>query len=900
MTEPSTPLMRQYHGIKQQVPNTLLLFRLGDFYELFYDDAVTAARELEITLTARNKEKGQPIPMCGVPYHAAENYIARLIQKGYRVAICDQVEDPRLTKTLVKREVTRIVTPGTAMNPGVLRSHENNYLAAVFPGVNSNAARAGVAYVDLSTGEFRATEIDLAEVSSALETLNAREALTPEGTSLALPCLKTPIEPWVFGSDYAARSLCDHFHLLALDGCGLENRPLATGAAAAILHYLRETQRATLDHLERPAFYDRANALVLDATTIRNLELVEPLFAGESKDSALLHVLDRTRTGMGGRLLRRRLLAPSLDLAEIEARLDALEELHASAILRGELAKDLAAILDIERLLAKVTLSTAGPRDLHALARSLAIIPSLKSRLITARVARLRSIDKQLDEIADVRDPVLSALADEPPVNLNDSGAIRDGFDPRLDELRDISRNSKTYLAQIEQRERTRTGIASLKVRFNNVFGYYIEISKANMHLAPADYDRKQTLVNAERFTTPELKVLETKILEAEEKILTIEREIFSQLCALAASHAARIKSSAAAIAELDVTLALAETAAENRYVRPRFSEPRPVRAGIEMLPAPAPPVSVGPLPAEPAPTPPVRVGISEAAPETSVLRVAAGRHPVIEKLAEKDAQRFIPNDLYFHPETEFIAIITGPNMGGKSTYLRQAALLVILAQMGSFVPADSALLPIVDRVFTRIGAADNLARGRSTFMVEMTETAVILNTATARSLVVLDEIGRGTSTYDGLALAWAVVEHIHRNIRAKTLFATHYHELTELADQLPGVRNLHVSVKESGDQILFLRRVEPGAADRSYGIEVARLAALPMSVIERAREILAHHESAVTEELAPIGAPMQIRLFEPVNHQLADRIRDLKLDELRPIDALQLLSELQKELKQT
>jgi DNA mismatch repair protein MutS len=862
MTEPSTPLMRQYHGIKQQVPNTLLLFRLGDFYELFYDDAVTAARELEITLTARNKEKGQPIPMCGVPYHAAENYIARLIQKGYRVAICDQTEDPRLTKTLVKREVTRIVTPGTAMNAGVLRSHENNYLAAVFPGPGSapGAARAGVAFVDLSTGEFRATEIDLAEVSSALETLNAREALTPEGATLPLPCLKTPVEPWVFGSDYAARSLCDHFRLLALDGCGLENRPLATGAAAAILHYLRETQRATLDHLERPAFYDRANALVLDATTIRNLELVEPLFAGESKDSTLLHVLDRTRTGMGGRLLRRRLLAPSLDLPEIEARLNALEELDASAILRGELAKDLAAILDIERLLAKVTLSTAGPRDLHALARSLAVIPSLKWRLVSARATRLINIVERLDEIADVRDPVLSALADEPPVNLNDSGAIRDGFDPRLDELRDISRNSKTYLAQIEQRERTRTGIASLKVRFNNVFGYYIEISKANMHLAPADYDRKQTLVNAERFTTPELKVLETKILEAEEKILTIEREIFEQLRALAASLAARTKSSAAAIAELDVTLALAETAAENRYVRPRFSE---------------------------------------SGSETGVLRVIAGRHPVIEKLAEKDAQRFIPNDLYFHPETECIAIITGPNMGGKSTYLRQAALLVILAQMGSFVPADSAVLPIVDRVFTRIGAADNLARGRSTFMVEMTETAVILNTATARSLVVLDEIGRGTSTYDGLALAWAVVEHIHRNIRAKTLFATHYHELTELADQFPGVRNLHVSVKESGDQILFLRRVEPGAADRSYGIEVARLAALPMSVIERAREILAHHESAVTEELAPIGAPMQIRLFEPVNHDLADRIRDLKLDELRPIEALQLLSELQRELKQ-
>ena len=851
MTEPSTPLMRQYHGIKQQVPNALLLFRLGDFYELFYQDAVTAARELEITLTSRNKEKGQPIPMCGVPYHSAENYIARLIQKGYRVAICDQVEDARFAKKLVKRELTRVVTPGTAMNAVILRSHENNYLAAVMV----ENMRAGMAHVDISTGEFRTTELDFDDVAASLETLNVREVLIPAGTIQEFPCLKTDVEPWVFGADYASRSLLDHFHLLALDGCGLEGRPLAVGAAAAILHYLRETQRSALDHLERPSFYDRSEALVLDATTVRNLELVEPLFAGESKESTLLFVLDRSRTGMGGRLLRRRLLAPALDTAEIEARLDAVEELHASAILRGELAKDLASILDLERLLSKISLSTAGPRDLAALARSLSVVPSLKQRLSSSKAARLREIDARLDEVAEVRDQVLSALSAEPPVNLADGGAIRDGFDPRLDELRDISRNSRTYLAQIEQRERGRTGIASLKVRFNNIFGYYIEISKANLHLAPPGYERKQTLVNAERFTTPELKDLEGKILEAEEKILAIEREIFEQLRCLAAAHAARVKATAAAVAELDVTLALAEFAAENRYTRPRFSP-------------------------------------------SGEMRVVAGRHPVIEKITERDAQRFIPNDIYFHPENQFIAVITGPNMGGKSTYLRQAALLVILAQMGSFVPAESALIPIVDRVFTRIGAADNLARGRSTFMVEMTETAVILNTATPRSLIVLDEIGRGTATYDGLALAWAVVEHIHRSIRAKTLFATHYHELTELASQFDGVRNLHVSVKEAGDQILFLRRVEPGAADRSYGIEVARLAALPLSVIERARQILAHHESAVTEELSPPSAPMQIQLFEPVNYEIADRIRGLNLDELRPIEALKLLADLQAELK--
>ncbi|HSR09023.1 MAG TPA: DNA mismatch repair protein MutS [Bryobacteraceae bacterium] len=851
---PSTPLMRQYHGLKQQVPNTLLMFRLGDFYELFYEDAVTAARELEITLTARNKEKGQPIPMCGVPYHSAENYIARLTQKGYRVAICEQMEAPSAAVKLVRREVTRIITPGTTMNASLLRSHENNFLGAVMP----EGARAGFAFVDVTTGEFRATEMELADAAAALETLNVREVLAPAGSAQKFSCLKTDVETWVFGADYAARSLCDHFRLLSLDGCGLEGKALATGAAAALLHYLRETQRSALDHLSPPSFYSRADALVLDATTVRNLELVEPLFAGESADSTLLSVLDRTRTGMGGRLLRRRVLAPSVEVGEIEARLDAVEELFGGTILRSELGKQLAAILDLERLLSKISLASAGPRDVGALARSLAVVPLLKKRLAEVGSARLLDINERLDEIGEVRDGILTALSDELPVNLADGGAIRDGFDARLDELRDISRNSKTYLAQIEVRERARTGIGSLKVRFNNVFGYYLEISKANMHLAPADYERKQTLVNAERFTTPELKELEGKILEAEEKILTLEREIFETLRAMACAHASRIKATAAAVAELDVTVALAEVAADNRYARPRFSE-------------------------------------------SGEMRVVAGRHPVIEKLTERDAQRFIANDIYFHPETEFIAVITGPNMGGKSTYLRQTALLVILAQAGSFVPAESALLPIVDRVFTRIGAADNLARGRSTFMVEMTETAVILNTATARSLIVLDEIGRGTSTYDGLALAWAVVEHIQKNIRAKTLFATHYHELTELASQLEGVRNLHVSVKESGDQILFLRRVEPGAADKSYGIEVARLAALPMSVIERARQILVTHESAehsVTEELAGASpGAMQIQLFEPVNGAIADRIRRLKLDELRPIEALQLLADLQKEL---
>ncbi|MEK7407903.1 MAG: DNA mismatch repair protein MutS [Acidobacteriota bacterium] len=860
----STPLMRQYHAIKRQVPGTLLMFRLGDFYELFYEDAVTAARELEITLTSRNKEKGQPIPMCGVPHHAAESYIARLIQRGYRVAICDQMEDPRFARKLVKREITRIVTPGTATDAALLRSRENNYLAAVV----TDAGRAGLAYVDVSTGEFRATELDENDLGAALENLGPREVLVPAGAPPA-PApggpLRTEVDAWVFEHDHAERSLRDHYRLFSLEGCGLGGRGLAVGASGAILHYLRDTQRAALDHLDQPSYYDRSEAMVLDAVTVRNLELLEPLFPAELtgiKEASLLGVIDRTLTGMGGRLLRSRLLRPALEPAEIEARLDALQELLAETILRAELRKALAEIADLERLLAKVTLGTAGPRELLALGRSLARIPGLKACVERRHSERLRALHQQLDEVAEVRERILAAIAEEPPASLADGGAIRDGVHAELDSLRDVSRNSRQYIAAIETRERARTGIHSLKVRFNNVFGYYIEISKANLHLAPDDYERKQTLVGAERFTTPELKDLERKILEAEERILELEKEVFAEVRAFAAAQAARIRRTAAAVAELDLTAALAQVAAENRYARPRFSA-------------------------------------------SGEMRILAGRHPLVEKLCEREAARFIPNDLYLDPAKEFIAVITGPNMGGKSTYLRQAALISILAQMGSFVPAESAVLPLIDHVFTRIGASDNLARGRSTFMVEMTETAVILNTATPRSLIVLDEVGRGTATYDGLALAWAVVEHIHERLHAKTLFATHYHELTELAEQLDGVRNLRVSVKEVGDQIIFLRKVEPGSADRSYGIEVARLAGLPAGVIERAREVLEFHEKTeheMTEELSPRASPpagpVQIRLFEPVNYQIAERIRRLNIDELRPIEALRLLNEIKEELK--
>ncbi len=863
--EPSTPLMRQYHAAKQQAPGALLLFRLGDFYELFFEDAVTAARELEITLTSRNKEKGEPVPMCGVPAHSIEGYIARLIQKGYRVAICDQMEDARFTKKIVKREITRIVTPGTATEPGLLKPGENNYLAAI----SIKGARAGLGYVDLSTGEFRATELDAAEVAASLEQINARELLVSEAVRDAAPegrWIVTPVEGWTFAPDHAEQSLRDHFKLLTLDGCGLGGRPLAVSACGALLAYLKETQKSALAHVERPSFADRSGAMLLDAVTVRNLELVEPMFSADLdgvKHATLLGVLNETSTGMGARLLRRRLLRPAMDLAEIEARLDAVEWMKAGTIARAKMREVLGRALDLERLLARVTLGTANPRDLLGLGKTLELVPALKALISSADAARLSEVHGAMDDCADVRDRILTAIADQPPANLADGGVVRPGYSAELDELRNLSLNSRQIIASIEQRERERTGIASLKVRFNNVFGFYIEISKSNRHLAPADYDRKQTLVNAERFTTPELKELESKVLDAEDKMLALERDIFSQVRQYAADQAQRIRAAANAIAEADYYAALAEVAAARRYTRPRFSA-------------------------------------------DGEFKAIASRHPVIEKLVESEAQRFIPNDIFLNRGEARIALITGPNMGGKSTYLRQVALLSVMAQCGSFVPAEAALLPLVDRVFTRIGASDNLARGRSTFMVEMTETAAILNTATANSLVVLDEIGRGTSTYDGLALAWSVVEYIHARTGALTLFATHYHELTELAGKLEGLRNLHVSVKESGDNVIFLRKVEPGPAERSFGIEVARLAGLPDVVIERAKEILKLHEKSehtVSDELNPprkgkAEPGLQIQLFEPVGYQIAERIRALDIDNLRPVEALQLLHELKEELK--
>ncbi len=884
MTEPSTPLMRQYAAIKKDHPSALLFFRLGDFYELFFDDALVAARELQITLTSRNKEKGIAVPMCGVPYHAAEGYISKLIRKGFKVAICDQVEDPRLAKKLVRREVTRVVTPGTAADSS-LGSEENNFLAAVaYVGDG-----AGFAALDLSTGEFRATEFhgeDAARrIEDELQQLRPKEVLYGSSAPLfdaeglsgnvgpdrrgrpsargSMGYSETPLDDWIFAPDHAIPLLENHFGVMSLEGFGLAGKPAAASAAGAILHYVRSTQRGKLDHVDRIGFYERQNCLVLDAVTVRNLELIEPLFAGTDAGVTLFRSIDATVTPMGKRLLRSWMLRPSIQRPEIEARLDAVEVQVKDIVAREELRRALDGVLDLERLLSRVTLETANPRDVLALAASLGKIPAVRAALGRLSAERLRTLHGLIDELADLREHIDKSIVPEPPISLSDGGVIQSGVDKELDELRDLSRNSKQYLAQIEQRERVRTGISSLKVKFNSIFGYYLEISKPNLHLVPADYERKQTLVNAERFTTPELKEYESKILDAQEKIVEIERRLFAELRAAIAGEARRIRQTALALAEVDVLAALANVAALRNYCRPQFDE-------------------------------------------SGDLEILEGRHPVIEQQELSGVgDRFVPNDLFLNSTTHTILVLTGPNMGGKSTYLRQAALVVILAQMGSFVPARSTRLSVVDRVFTRIGASDNLARGRSTFMVEMTETAAILHTATPRSLILLDEVGRGTSTYDGLAIAWAAIEYLHARTRAKTLFATHYFELTELAERLSGVKNYHVSVKETGGGIVFLRKVEPGAADRSYGIEVAKLAGLPNEVIERAREVLVEHESAelrLTEQLASDESrpqpAAQLTIFTPLSQPVLEKLRELDLNRLTPLEALNLLAELKKQVE--
>jgi DNA mismatch repair protein MutS len=898
MTDPTTPLMQQYQSIKSRYPHALLLFRLGDFYELFYEDAILASRELQITLTSRNREKGQPIPMCGVPYHSADGYIARLIRSGFKVAICDQMEQPGPGKKLVRREVVRVITPGTATDVAVLEAKENNFLAAVFE--DAVARVIGLAFVDLSTGEFQSTEFSGPQSEEALrdelQLLHPRETLLPRPSQLFETAkvslldgtggVESRIDDWAFEHDYARRILKEQFGVAELTGFGLDGHPHALAAAGAIVHYLRENAAkgaesslapgasapATLEalrHLDRVRYYEQHDALVLDPVSVRNLELLTPIFSddsGKNTPTTLVSALDVTVTGMGARLLRSWLLRPLIDRCAIDERLDAVSHFVQQTVVRGEIRKELRGIQDLERLTSRITLGQAGPRELVALRKSLAQLPVLRNFVTpppTGGSLLLQRLHDEIDELSDVRETLERAIAEEPPALATDPGMIRGGYHGELDELRNLSQHSKQIIASMEDRERKRTGIGSLKIRFNQVFGYYIEISKANMHNAPADYERKQTLVNAERFTSPELKDYERRVLAADERILEIERQLFVEIRSSVAGKASRLRRTAAAVAQLDVLACLAKLAADRGYVRPEFND-------------------------------------------AGELLLIAGRHPVIEELLRQKGERFVPNDLCFEPRHQQLLLITGPNMGGKSTYLRQTALIILMAQMGSFVPARQAKLPVTDRIFTRIGASDNLARGRSTFLVEMSEVASILTHATPSSLVLLDEVGRGTATFDGLSIAWAVVEHLQKHTRARTLFATHYHELTELAELLPAVKNVHVSVKETPSEIIFLRRVEPGSADKSYGIEVARLAGLPRSVIERAREVLKRHEQSeheLSETLSPGASDPahkngdQQILFTALDREVLEKLRDADLDQLKPLDALNLLAELKKQI---
>jgi DNA mismatch repair protein MutS len=867
----ATPAMRQYFDAKRQYRDAIVFFRMGDFYEMFYEDALTAARALELTLTSRSKDStGGAIPMCGVPFHAADGYIARLVKKGFRVAVCEQVEDPRKAKGLVRREVVRVVSPGTLTDSGYLEAREPAFLMAMAPDPASEGI--GVALLDLSTGEFTAAEYHGAAgrqaLADELAILQPREIVAPEGFDDAAALVAqvrgnarvTQMPGWSFEQESARRSLLDQLQAQSLIGFGLDDRPAAVRAAGALVHYLRDTQKADLAHVREIAFRAGADCLVVDATTLRTLEIIEAADGGRT--GSLLHEIDRTMTSMGGRLLRSWLLRPLVSLERIQDRLDAVEELAFRSVERAKLRETLKTVHDIERLVARASLGIAGPRDLVALRQSVALVPRVRMLLSEAQAPLVKSLVAELDDLAGLRSDLEATLLDEPPAVARDGGMIRDGVDAELDDLRGISRSNKQHIATMEEAERARTGISSLKIRYNRVFGYYIEISKSNLGSVPPDYHRKQTIAGGERFITPVLKEYEEKVLGADERCLELEIGIFERLRAKVAAEAPRIQETARGLASLDVLAALAETAATANYTKPMM------HGGDEI----------------------VAIDV---------------RHPVVERHV---ADAFVPNDVTLDSGDRQLVVLTGPNMGGKSTYLRQTALLCLLAQAGSFVPARSAKLPVVDRIFARVGASDNIARGQSTFMVEMQETANILHSATSRSLLILDEIGRGTSTFDGLSLAWAVAEHLASNprVRPKTIFATHYHELTDLADALPNVTNCHVVVREWQDDIVFLRKVVAGRSDRSYGIQVARLAGLPPTVVTRAREILNGLER---DELSRGGRPSlnasasdgtrQLGLFQvptPAEDPLHQRLKALDVDNLTPMQALTLLADLKRE----
>jgi DNA mismatch repair protein MutS len=861
--------MRQYLDAKRQHRDAIVFFRMGDFYEMFYEDALVAARALDLTLTSRSKDSGgNGIPMCGVPFHAVDGYLAKLVKKGFRVAICEQVEDPKKAKGLVRREVVRVVSPGTLTDTNYLDARQPAFLMAI---VRGNGV-AGVALLDLSTGEFTTAEYQgdegLQALADEIITLRPREIVVPADSDVAkhLPEIArlqlpvTGVDAWSFEPEAARRALLDQLKTHGLDGFGLDGHIAAIQAAGGLVAYLRETQKADLAHVRVVTYKTTAECLLIDPITLKHLEVLTGSDGG--LQGSLLNEIDRTVTSMGGRMLRSWLLRPLISLERIRDRLDAVEELAFRATDRGRFREVLKTVHDVERLVGRVALGTAGPRDLVALRMSIAAIPRLRLMLDEVQAPLLRSLLAELDDLADIRDLIERTLIDEPGAFARDGGFTRDGLDAALDELKAISRSGRQVIAEMEERERARTGIGSLKVRFNRVFGYYIEISKSNLPAVPADYQRKQTIAGGERFTTAALKQYEEKVLGADERILERELEIFESLRKAVAAEAPRIQDTARALATLDVLAGLADTAAICNFTKPQ------VHDGDELVATDA-------------------------------------RHPVVERFA---SEPFVPNDVDLNATARQLVILTGPNMGGKSTYLRQTALLPVLAQIGSFVPAKDAKVPIVDRIFARVGASDNIARGQSTFMVEMQETAAILHAATSRSLVVLDEIGRGTATFDGLSIAWAVAEYLASNPKArpKTLFATHYHELTDLADSLPGVVNAHVAAREWKDDIIFLRKIVPGRSDRSYGIQVARLAGLPSEVITRARHILAGLER---DELSRGGRPTlsgsaddaqspQLTLFaegSTVDNEIATRIRDIDIDETTPRQALELLAELKK-----
>lgn len=886
--ENTTPMLRQYLEIKKNYPGTILFFRLGDFYEMFNEDAIVASRELEITLTARQKDSPRPIPMCGVPHHAASNYIARLVKKGYRVAICDQAEPAGKDIKLVKREVVRVITPGTAIDSQLIESKENIFLAAMC----GNGETFGISYLDLSTGEFFATQMNgqdaWQKTCAEIESFAPKELLFPEslsqlvintfGNSKSLSLSDasnvvsissnnfnkfsialTSLDDWLFHLEDAEILLKKQFNVRELTGLGLAGKNEAIRAAAACLRYAQETQRATAEHIAELNYFESNDFMVLDAVTLKNLDVVES--RGESKRS-LLNVIDSTVTGMGARLLKSWLLRPSIKRSEIQTRLSAVAELTDS-ILRDKIRYLLKEVSDLERLVGRLNLGTASPRDLLALNRSLSRAPFVNQTLSDAQSLLLQVLSENIFELPHIRDLIEKSIADEPPINIADGGVIRAGFNPELDELRSVSTDAKKIIAVFEEKEKQRTGILTLKVKFNNVFGYFIEVSKGQISRVPEDYERRQTLTNAERYTTPQLKEWEEKVLGAEEKILEIEAELFRQIRAEVQKETRKLQSTARALATLDALSSLAETATKRGYVAPILHD------GDE-------------------------------------IEIKDGRHPIVEAFLN---EQFIPNDLTMNNSTDRLLIITGPNMGGKSTILRQVALIQILAQIGSFVPAKSAKLPILDRVWTRVGASDDLASGRSTFMVEMTETATILHNSTPRSLILLDEIGRGTSTFDGLSIAWAVAEYLHNSPEhsAKTLFATHYHELTELAENLAGAKNYQITATEKDNEVVFLHKLEKGKANKSYGIAVAQLAGLPNKTITRAKEVLEKlekYELAVfatekkgLDKVARKQIASQFSLFAISNENVVDELRDIELSALSDAEAKKLLEDIQKRI---